>query len=314
VIATTRAQARVPGDQALPANVLRRIRQVEIKARILADEALLGTYRSVFRGSGLEFAEVREYEPGDDIRSIDWNVTARMGTPYIKKFREDRELNILLAVDISASSWFGSVDQSKRDLAAEVAALLAMTAMRSHDRVGLLRFAEGLQEWMPARRGREHLLHVIRELLFAPPRRVRTDMTIAARFLTNITKKRSVVFLISDFLDVALVDDPAVRMLGRKHDVIALVLSDPRELELPDVGFLTLVDPETGRVREVHTARGDLRSRYAEVARAQRVAIADAIRRAGASHLVLRTDRDWLRDTAAFVHASRRTAMARARR
>src|SRR5256886_12130264 len=146
------------GREPVPPEVLRVVKQVEIKARILADEALLGTYRSVFRGSGVEFEEVREYEPGDDIRSIDWNVTARMGTPFIKKFREDRELNILLAVDVSASSWFGSVDQSKRDLAAEVAALLAMTAMRSHDRVGLLRFAEGLQEWMPSRRGREHLL------------------------------------------------------------------------------------------------------------------------------------------------------------
>src|SRR5918992_5451394 len=138
-------KAPAPHTEAVPPEVLRRVKQVEIKARILAEQALVGTYRSVFRGSGLEFEEVREYEPGDDIRSIDWNVTARMGMPYIKKFREDRELNILLAVDISASSWFGSVDQSKRDLAAEVGALLAMTAMRSHDRVGLLRFADGLQ-------------------------------------------------------------------------------------------------------------------------------------------------------------------------
>src|SRR6185436_18990789 len=163
VIATTRAHGGVRGEQALPANVLRRIRQVEIKARILADEALLGTYRSVFRGSGLEFEEVREYEPGDDIRSIDWNVTARMGTPYIKKFREDRELNIFLAVDASASSWFGSVAQSKRELGAEVAALLALTAMTNNDKVGLLRFASGMQEWLPSSRGREHLLRVIRQ-------------------------------------------------------------------------------------------------------------------------------------------------------
>jgi uncharacterized protein (DUF58 family) len=270
VIATARAHGGTQGDQALPANVLRRIRQVEIKARILADEALLGTYRSVFRGSGLEFEEVREYEPGDDIRSIDWNVTARMGTPYIKKFREDRELNILLAVDVSASSWFGSVDQSKRDLAAEVAALLAMTAMRSHDRVGLLRFAEGIRDWMPSRRGREHLLRVIRELLFAPPRRARTELSDAARFLTNVTKKRSVVFLVSDFLDVGLVDDPAVRMLGRKHDVIALVLNDPRELELPNVGVIALEDAETGRIAHVDTGDRRLRHEYASSARRRR--------------------------------------------
>jgi uncharacterized protein (DUF58 family) len=308
VIATARAHARVQGDQALPPSVLRRIRQVEIKARILADEALLGTYRSVFRGSGLEFEEVREYEPGDDIRSIDWNVTARMGTPYIKKFREDRELNILLAVDISASSWFGSVDQKKRDLAAEVAALLAMAAMRSHDRVGLLRFAEGLQEWMPSRRGREHLLQVIRELLFAPPRRVRTEMTDAARFLTNITKKRSVVFLISDFLDVGLVDDPAVRMLGRKHDVIALVLNDPRELELPDVGVVALEDAETGDVAYVDTSDRKLREEYASSARRRRTERRQALARMKIDSVDLYTDRPFVPVLMALFNArTRRT-------
>ena len=292
--AKTRAHGNVTADQALPASVLRRIRQVEIKARILADEALLGTYRSVFRGSGLEFEEVREYEPGDDIRSIDWNVTARMGMPYIKKFREDRELNILLAVDISASSWFGSVTQSKRELAAEVGALLAMTAMRSHDRVGLLRFAEGLQEWMPSRRGRDHLLQVIRELLFAQPRRVRTEMTDAARFLTNVTKKRSVVFLISDFLDVGLFDDPAVRMLGRKHDVIALVLNDPRELELPDVGVVALEDAESGSVAYVNTSDRRLREEYASSARRRRTERRQALARMKIDSVDLYTDRPFV--------------------
>ena len=286
--------------------MLRRIRQVEIKARILADEALLGTYRSVFRGSGLEFEEVREYEPGDDIRSIDWNVTARMGMPYIKKFREDRELNILLAVDVSASSWFGSVDQSKRDLAAEVAALLAMTAMRSHDRVGLLRFAEGLQDWMPSRRGREHLLQVIRELLFAQPRRVRTEMTLAARFLTNITKKRSVVFLISDFLDVALVDDPAVRMLGRKHDVIALVLNDPRELELPNVGVVALEDAETGNIVHIDTGDRRLREEYASAARRRRTERRQTLARMKIDSVDLFTDRPFVPALMAMFNARTR--------
>jgi uncharacterized protein (DUF58 family) len=306
VIATPRAHARVRADQALPANVLRRIRQVEIKARILADEALLGTYRSVFRGQGLEFEEVREYEPGDDIRSIDWNVTARMGQPYIKKFREDRELNILLAVDVSASSWFGSVVQSKRDLAAEVAALLAMTAMRSHDRVGLLRFGEGLQDWMPSRRGREHLLQVIRELLFAPPRRVRTEISIAARFLTNVAKKRSVVFIVSDFLDVTLVDDPAVRMLGRKHDVIALVLNDPREVELPDVGVVALEDAETGRIAYVDTSDRRLREQYATDGRRRRTERRQALARMKIDSVDLYTDRPFVPALMALFNARTR--------
>jgi uncharacterized protein (DUF58 family) len=286
VIARARVHARVQGDQALPPSVLRRIRQVEIKARILADEALLGTYRSVFRGSGLEFEEVREYEPGDDIRSIDWNVTARMGIPYIKKFREDRELNILLAVD--------------------VAALLAMTAMRSHDQVGLLRFAEGLQEWMPSRRGREHLLRVIRELLYAPPRRVRTELTLAARFLINITKKRSVVFLVSDFLDVSLVDDPAVRMLGRKHDVIALVLNDPREMELPDVGVVALEDAETGGIAYVDTTDRRLREEYASAARRRRTERRQALARMKIDSVDLYTDRPFVPALMALFNARTR--------
>src|SRR6266508_811299 len=255
----------------VPEEVLRKIREVEIRARILADELLLGTYRAVFKGSGLDFEEVREYEAGDDVRSIDWNVTARMGVPYIKKFREERALNIYLLVDVSASSWFGSVDQSKRELAAEVAALLAMTAMRSHDRVGLLRFAEGQQEWLPSRRGHDHLLRLIRELLFAEPRRARTELSSAARFLTNVTKKRSVVFLISDFIDVGLGDDPAVRMLGRKHDVIALTLNDPRELDLPNVGVVALEDAESGRMAYVDTGDERLREEYGVAARRRRL-------------------------------------------
>ncbi len=300
------APARDVDDRTLPHKVLRSIRTVEIKARILADEALLGTYRSVFRGSGLEFEEVREYEPGDDIRSIDWNVTARMGVPYIKKFREDRELNIYLAVDVSASSWFGSVDQSKRELAAEVAALLAMTAMRSHDRVGLLRFAEGQQEWLPSRRGHDHLLRLIRELLFAEPRRARTELSSAARFLTNVTKKRSVVFLISDFIDVGLGDDPAVRMLGRKHDVIALTLNDPRELDLPNVGVVALEDAESGRMAYVDTGDERLREEYGVAARRRRLERRRALGRMKIDAVDLYTDRPYVPALMALFNARTR--------
>jgi uncharacterized protein (DUF58 family) len=301
-----RAVDRVEREPMLPSSVVRRIRQIEIKARILADEALLGTYRSVFRGSGLEFEEVREYEPGDDIRSIDWNVTARMGTPYIKKFREDRELNIFLAVDSSASSWFGSVAQSKRDLGAEVAALLTITALKNNDRVGLLRFAAGMQEWLPSRRGREHLLRIIRELLFAEPRRARTELSAAARFLTNVTKKRSIVFLISDFIDVEI--DESVRMLGRKHDVIALVLTDPRELELPDVGVVALEDAETGRTAYVDTSNKRLRTEYAELAMRRRLDRRRALGRMKVDSVELFTDRPFVPALMAFFNARTKRA------
>jgi len=305
-VSLARAIDRAEREPTLPTGVVRRIRQVEIKARILADEALLGTYRSVFRGSGLEFEEVREYEPGDDIRSIDWNVTARMGTPYIKKYREDRELNIFLAVDISASSWFGSVAQSKRDLGAEVAALLALTAMENNDRVGLLRFAAGMQEWLPSRRGREHLLRVIRELLFAEPRRERTELSAAARFLTNVTKKRSVVFLVSDFIDVDI--DESMRMLGRKHDVIAVVLTDPRELELPDVGVVALEDAETGAATYVDTSSRRLRAEYAERAMQRRLDRRRALGRMKVDSLELFTDRPFVPTLMAFFNARTKRA------
>ena len=293
-------------DEAIPAAMLRRIRQLEIKARVLADQQLLGTYRSVFRGSGLEFEEVREYEPGDDIRSIDWNVTARMGVPFIKKFREDRELNIFLAVDISASSWFGSVDQSKRDLAAEVAALLAMTAMTNNDRVGLLRFAADVQEWVPARRGRDHLLRLIRELLLAAPRRSATEIGSAARFLTNIAKKRSVVFLISDLIGVEL--DASCRMLARKHDVVALVLSDPREYELPDVGVVALEDAETGAIRYVDTSDRRLRDEYAAAGQRRRLERRRMLSSLKIESLELSTDRPYVPALMTFFNARTRRA------
>ena len=182
------AATGAPHREPVPPEVLRVVKQIEIKARILADEALMGTYRSVFRGSGLDFEEVREYEPGDDIRSIDWNVTARMNPPYIKKYREERELNIYLAVDVSSSGWFGTASVSKRELAADVAALLAVTALHNNDRVGLVLFADGIREFIPPSGGRSHLLHVIRQLLFAEPRRSRTEIATVADFLANVTK------------------------------------------------------------------------------------------------------------------------------
>src|SRR5919108_2399556 len=252
-----RAIDRADREPTLPSSVVRRIRQIEIKARILADEALLGTYRSVFRGSGLDFEEVREYEPGDDIRSIDWNVTARMRVPYIKKYREERELNVFLAVDISASSWFGAHGVSKRELAADVAALLAVTALHNNDRVGLLLFAAGLRESPPPRGGRPHLYALVRRLLFAEPRRSRTEIASVIEFLGHVTKKRTVVFVLSDFLDFEF--EAPLRTLAHTHDVIALILNDRRELELPSTGVVALEDAETGRTRFVDTARADVR-------------------------------------------------------
>jgi len=294
-MAIARQGAPPPADpprDPVPEEVLRKIREVEIRARILADELLLGTYRAVFKGSGLDFEEVREYEPGDDIRSIDWNVTARMGVPYIKKFREERALNIYLAVDVSASSWFGTVRQSKRELAAEVGALLAVASLRNYDRVSLLLFSDRVDEFIPPRMGRDHILHVIRQLLYAEPRRARTDLGQAVHFLGNVTKKRSVVFILSDLLDAGF--EAQLRTLAQKHDVIALVPGDPRELELPPVGVITLEDAETGELVDVDTSDRRLRGAYAEAAAERRVERRRALSRMGIDTAEFFTDRPYV--------------------
>jgi uncharacterized protein (DUF58 family) len=280
------------------------VKQVEIKARILADEALMGTYRSVFRGSGLDFEEVREYEPGDDVRSIDWNVTARMSTPYIKKYREERELNIYLAVDVSSSAWFGTADVSKRELAADVAALLAVTALHNNDRVGLVLFADGVREFIPPAQGRHHLLHVIRELLFAEPRRSRTEVATVADYLANVTKKRNVVFVISDFLDVDF--EAPLRALGHKHDVIALILNDPREAELPSVGIVALEDAESGEVAYVDTSDPSTRELFARASRERRGQRLRAFSRMGVDRIELSTDRPYVPALLALFNARSR--------
>lgn len=288
----------------VPPEVLRLVKQVEIKARILADEAMLGTYRSVFRGSGLDFEEVREYEPGDDIRSIDWNVTARMSVPYIKKYREERELNIFLAVDVSASSWFGTAKVSKRELATDVAALLAVTALRNNDRVGLVLFADGVREFLPPRQGRHHLLRLIRALLYSEPRRSRTEIATATTLVANVTKKRNVVFVLSDFLDVDF--EAPLRALAHKHDVIALMLNDPRELDLPSVGLVALEDAETGRVAYVDTAAREVRETYARTGRERRAQRLRTLSRLGIDRVDLSTDRPYVPALMALFNARSR--------
>ena len=299
-----RQAAAQPRAEPVPPEVLRVVKQVEIKARILADEALVGTYRSVFRGSGLDFEEVREYEPGDDIRSIDWNVTARMNAPYVKKYREERELNIYLAVDVSSSGWFGTASMNKRELAADVAALLAVTALHNHDRVGLVLFADGVREFLPPREGRHHLLHLIRELLFAEPRRSRTEVASVADFVANVTKKRNVVFVLSDFLDVEF--EAPLRALGHKHDVIALILNDPRELELPSVGMVALEDAETGSVGYVDTSAAAIRESYARAARERRAQRLRTFSRMGIDRVELSTDRPYVPALLALFNARSR--------
>jgi uncharacterized protein (DUF58 family) len=225
--------------------ILKKVRRIEIRTNRLVNESLAGEYHSVFKGRGMEFDEVREYTPGDDIRTIDWNVTSRMGHPYVKKFVEERELTVMLLVDASASGDFGTVGSTKRAMAAEVCALLAFSAIRNHDRVGLFIFTDREERYVPPRKGRNHVLRVIREVLTFQPVGKRTDLALALESLARGVRRRSVAFIVSDFLSADY--ERALRLANRKHDVIALSLSDPREQELPPVGILELEDAETGR-------------------------------------------------------------------
>ena len=231
--------------------ILKKVRRIEIRTNRLVNESLAGEYHSVFKGRGMEFDEVREYTPGDDIRTIDWNVTSRMGHPYVKKYVEERELTVMLVVDASASGDFGTVGSTKRAMAAEVCALLAFSAIRNSDRVGLLIFTDREERYVPPRKGRNHVLRVIREVLTFQPVGRGTNLTLALESLARGIRRRSVAFVVSDFLDADF--ERALRLANRKHDVIALSLSDPREMELPPVGLLELEDAESGRRMLVDT-------------------------------------------------------------
>ena len=226
-------------DRALPPEFLAKIRHIEIRARRLAANVFLGEYHSIFRGRGIEFSEVRQYEPGDDVRAIDWNVTARMGTPYVKKYIEERELTVVLAVDVSESSSFTTTSMSKRELAAEVAATLAFAAIANNDRVGLIAFSDRVELFVPPGKSRRHVLRIIRELLYLRPRGRGTSISTALHYLAGVTKRRAIVFLLSDFFDAGY--ESELRAAALRHEVIALTLNDPREAELPDVGLLDVV-------------------------------------------------------------------------
>jgi uncharacterized protein (DUF58 family) len=255
--------------------ILKKVRQVEIRTNRLVNDSLAGEYHSVFKGRGMDFDEVREYVPGDEVRAIDWNVTARAGRPFIKKFTEERELTILLAVDVSASGNFGSGPQSKRQMAAELASVLAFSAIRNSDKVGLVLFTDQIEQYIPPKKGRQHVLRVIREILFFEPQSRGTDIVRALDFANQVTSRRAIMFLLSDFelpnQDQALADlRRAVRLASRRHDLVALHVHDLREAELPDVGQLALEDAESGELIELDTTDDRVRSRFAELAQ-QRV-------------------------------------------
>ncbi len=236
----------------IPVEWLRKIRRIEMRTIRLVENMMAGQYHSVFKGRGLDFEEVREYQAGDDVRSIDWNVTARTGTTYIKQYIEEREMTVMLLVDASASGAIGSVNQSKRELAAELAAVLAFSAIHNNDKVGLLLFTDQAEHYAPPAKGRSHVLALISEILTFQPRHRGTNLAAALRYIGHALNRRAVVFVISDFLDTGF--ERALKVTGRKHDLIAVPVVDATERELPEVGWIAFEDAETGRVLEINTA------------------------------------------------------------
>jgi uncharacterized protein (DUF58 family) len=268
------------------------------------DQLFLGQYHSVFRGRGLEFSEVREYQPGDDVRIIDWNVTARMGVPYVKKFVEERELTVYLVVDVSASEGFSTAPQTKAELAAEIGALLALAAIRNNDRVGLIAFTDQVERFLPPRKGSQHVLRLIRELLYLRPCRRGTDIAAALGFLSRIARRRSVAFLLSDFLAGGY--EAALRVAARRHDVIAVSLTDPRDTELPDAGLLELEDPETGRRVVVDSGDAGVRQRYAGAAERRSEERRRRLSAVGVDEVSVLTDQPYVQSLMAFFQARAR--------
>jgi len=272
----------------LPEELIREVKRLEIHAKRRVDDLFSGEYHAAFKGQGVEFAEVREYEPGDDVRSIDWNVTARAGRPFVKRFIEERQLTVLLCIDTSASSAFGTIGRTKSRLAAEIAAVLAMVASRNNDRVGLITFANQVDLLLPPRKGRTHLLRVIRECLNTSPGGGGSGLAEALELIRTVVRRHAIVFLVSDFLfpeDDDRAIQRALRMASHRHELIGVRISDPREHRLPPVGLVKLVDPESARPLVVDTSSARLRRRF-EQAAAQRRATVEQLFRSARTDLV----------------------------
>jgi uncharacterized protein (DUF58 family) len=286
------------------AEVLRQVRLLEIHTRRLVTDVFAGEYSSVFKGRGMEFADVREYQAGDDIRLIDWNVTARMGFPYVKQFVEERELTVMFLVDHSASELFGTRVRTKSELAAEVCAVLAMTAVKNHDRVGTVLFSDRVERYVPPKKGKTHVLRVIRELLSFEPRGTGTNLAAALEFTNRVLTRRAVVFLVSDFL--ATDYERVLKATARRHDTIALQLVDPRERELPNVGLVAVRDPESSRWRYLDTGSRRVRDAFQRRGQEFDATLTCALRRRGVDVVRLETGRPYVEPLLAFFQMRER--------
>lgn len=277
----------------LTTELMNKIRRIELRTRRMVNDSFAGDYHSVFKGRGMAFDEVRPYQPGDEIRTIDWNVTARTGEPYVKRYVEERELTVMLVVDMSASQDFGSVNRFKREVAAEITAVLSFAATTNNDKVGLLIFTDRIELFIPPRKGRKHVLRLVRELLAFAPQGKGTDIKLALDTVNQILKRRSILFLVSDFIADPKTYRTELDMTNKRHDVIAVDLSDPLESGLADVGLIALEDPETGAVAWVDSGDKQWRAAFRQRLTHQRDATRGAFRKAGVDHIPIHTHEDY---------------------
>ena len=273
--------------------MLKRVRQIEIKTKGLSNNIFAGEYHSAFKGRGMAFAEVREYQYGDDIRDIEWNVTARFNKPFVKVFEEERELTVMLCVDVSGSLEFGSVVQTKRRMLTEIAATLAFSAIQNNDKIGVIFFSDHIEKFIPPKKGRKHILYIIRELLEFKPESTRTDVGQAVEYLTSVIKRRCTAFLLSDFID-EMDFRQALTIANRKHDVVAVQVYDRRVAELPDVGLMQVRDAETGEEMLIDTSSKKVRNLHAAWWRGQQNRLRDTFTRSGVDNVSVRTDQDYV--------------------
>ena len=289
-----------------PQELLKRVRKIEIKTKALSHQIFAGEYHSAFKGRGMAFSEVREYQYGDDVRNMDWNVTARMSAPYVKVFEEERELTVVLLIDISRSGLFGTVGETKRELVAEIAATLAFSAMLNNDKVGALFFSDTVEKFIPPKKGRSHLLHIIREILEYTPEHDGTDIGEALRYLTNAIKRRCTAFVLSDMLDVDENGAPryeeALKVAVNRHDISVIRVYDPRERSIPDVGLVHVKDSETGRGAWINTSSKGTRAAYEQWFRTASESAAKLFNRYQVDSVDTATDQDYVKNLIALFH------------
>jgi len=286
--ASLAARAPSTASKGVPPEILRQVKLLELRTRGLVNSLFTGEYRSVFKGQGMEFSEVREYQPGDEVRSIDWNVTARMRKPYVKRYIEERELTVMLAVDLSGSERFGTRSRFKSELASELAAVLAMSAIRNNDRVGAVLFTDRIEHVVPPRKGRRHALRLMRDLLAFEPEGRGTDLAGALEYAGKMLTHKAIIFVVSDF-QAADLEQP-LKLLAQRHDVVAVTVDDPSEQELPDIGQARFVDPETGVTIDVDTSDAKVRARFAEAVAEELSARRKLLRRLAIDEVPVRTD------------------------